>query len=886
MKPKHLFVLLAFFMFSFCAYAQDVTVRGVIKDQANNILANADITIEMAAEQRSIDIRSNAKGEFGFILHKNITPSKVKAEYNGMRLQRWDYSASQKLLEIFMTSAPITLRGKVVDSQSQPQPALKITIDGIAKPSFIMTDEEGKFMLELPADKTVGGLGFIINSQLVPREHILYNEDKAFITITAGKELNTNNQMVTIVVEDEIGNPMIDVAVLINDKTYHTNSKGEFKLVRSLLQPTPNKAFPETTKTVVQGYDLLKRNFDENDIYLIVKTGKQITEDSIMQEDLTLVINELELEKQILSQKSTQIQAEIEKVTDKLAHQETFSDQQRKTLFDYLENLKTTLVSNELAYQAAQEKTKDVIDKMRKVLIDKDSQFQESQTMVRKKDEQIEQEEKIIGLVSFLAIVMLITAVGFFIFARRIVKQKDKISRQRDEIETQKNEITTAYQNIQTISNIGQEITALLDINMLVQVLHKHVSSLMDATVFGVGIPNESNQRMEFKNFIDNNTVMAYHAENLEDDNKFSVWCYKKEKPVIINDLSVEHKKYVKVMNIDFTDENLPKSLIYLPLHYEGDNLGVLTVQSRKTNAYDEVEINILQALASYVAVALANAKSYKIVKDTYDILEVKNRNITDSIRYAQTIQQTILPSTKELQNALQSYFIVYKPKDIVSGDFYWLASQMGEDIYEKNKTFLAAVDCTGHGVPGAFMSMVGSNILNEIVKIRREYNPAKILELLDIAVVGSLKQYDKSNNDGMDVCLCLLETQDTQIKVTFAGTRRPLYYIPDDGKLVEVRGDRSSIGGVHRNENKAKNFTNNEILLQAGNMIFLTTDGVADQNNLQKEKYSTQRLKNILETNAVFDVDTQKRMLEDEINSYMKGVEQRDDITIVGVRL
>jgi serine phosphatase RsbU (regulator of sigma subunit) len=884
MKQLFIIIFISLLMSCFVSYSQDFTVNGIIKDQQNNRIANAEITVELNSEQRTIDITSNAKGEFGFILHKNITPSKVKASYKGMRMQRWDYSVAQKLLEIFVTSEPLLLHGKVVNSRNEVQALMKVTIDGIAKPSFIMTDEEGKFRLELPADKTVGSLGFIINSQLVPREHILFNEDKGSIIITAGKELNPNTQMVTVVLEDELGNPLPNITVLVNDKTYKTNNKGEFKIVRNILQPEPNKAFPETTRTVVQGYEILKRNFDENDIYLIVKTGKSIDEDTLFQEDLGAVINELELEKQILAQKSNQIQDEIEKVTEKLAHQETFTDTQRKSLFDYLENLKTTLVSNELAYQAAQEKTKDVIDKMRKVLIEKDSKFQESQTMVRKKDEQIEEEEKIIILVSFLAVVMLAAAVAFFVFARRIGRQKDKISRQRDEIEDQKNEITTAYQNIQTISNIGQEITALLDINMLVQTLHKQVSTLMDATVFGVGVPNTKNNLMEFKNFIDNDNIMAYHAEDLSDINKFSVWCYNHQKPIIINDLAVEHKKYVKVMHMNFTDQNLPKSLIYLPLHYEGDNLGVLTVQSRKTNAYDELEVNILQALASYVAVALANAKSYKLVKDTHDILEIKNRNITDSIRYAQTIQQSILPSVKELEKAFQSYFIVYKPKDIVSGDFYWLTQV--EMSYGQYKTFVAAVDCTGHGVPGAFMSMVGSNSLNEIIKIRKEYEPAKILELLDIAVVGALKQYDKTNNDGMDICLCLVETQNSAIKVTFSGTRRPLYYIKDDGKLAEIRGDRSSIGGLRKHDDKQKTFTNHELLLHEGNSIYLTTDGIADQNNIEKTKFSTQRLKNLLETNAIFDVETQKQLLENEITTYMQGVEQRDDITIIGIKL
>jgi serine phosphatase RsbU (regulator of sigma subunit) len=882
MKISKILLLFITWFSCACLYAQDITVTGFVKDQNNNLLPSTEITIN-----EEIDIKSNSKGEFAFVLQKNATPRKIVANYRGMRLQRWDYSASQANLEIYMTSEPLLLRGKVVNNNNEVQKAIKITIDGIAKPSFLMTDAEGKFTLELPADKSLAAIGFIINSQLVPQEHILFDATRNSLIITAGKELNPNAQLAKVVVEDELGNPLMNVSVLINDKTYKTNSKGEFQLVRNLLQPAPNKSFPETTKTVVSGYELLKRSFDENDIYLIVKSSNRVNEgDSLYTQDLGSVINELELEKQLLAQKSGAIQIEIEQVTEKLAHQEKFSDSQRKALFDYLESLKTTLVSNEIAYEEAQVKTKDVIDKMRKVLIEKDSEFEKSQIMVRKTKQQLEDEEKILQLVSVLAVLLLIIAIGFFIFARRISLQRDKISKQRDEIETQKNEITTAYQNIQTISNIGQEITALLDINMLVQKLHKHVSTLMEASVFGVGIPNEKNSRIEFKNFIDNNVVIDYHAEDLNDPNKFSVWCYRHEKPVVINDLETEHTNYVKQLKVNFNDASIPKSLIYLPLQYEGENLGVLTVQSHNKDAYNEIEISILQALASYVAVALANANSYKIVKDTHDILEIKNRNITDSIRYAQTIQQTILPSEKELSAALKNYFVFYKPKDIVSGDFYWLTNLDDENIYDNNKTFVAVVDCTGHGVPGAFMSMVGSNILNEIVKIRREYNPAKILELLDLAIVGSLKQYDKTNNDGMDICLCLIEPQDNNTQVTFSGTRRPLYYVKGSQTLTEIRGDRSSIGGVHHNEAKVKKFTNNNIFLQNGDMIFLTTDGIADQNNTQQQKYSTQRLKSILEQNVSLDMYLQKNLLQTDLENYMQGVEQRDDITVMGIKL
>ncbi len=860
--------------------AQDVMVNGVVKDQTNKPLQGVKVSIN-----DDIETSSNAKGEFAFMLHKNVAPEKVEVQYQGLRKQRHDYMADSKLLEIYMTNEPLLLRGKLIDNNNKPQAATKITIDGIDKPSFIMTDADGKFRLSLPTDKKLADIGFIIGNNLVPQDHIVFDEVKNMLTITSTKQMNFNNQMIMVLVEDELGGAVPEIQVKLNGKLYKTNKNGEFQVPRNIVQPQPNKPFPETTTTEVVGFQILKRNFDENDIFLLIKTTKQVAiTDSLYQQDLSSVINELEMEKQLLAQKSGQIQSEIEKVTEKLQKQESFNEEQKASLFKYLEQLKNTLVANEIAYEEAQEKTKEVIDNMRKVLIQKDSKFEETQKIIDEKDKKIKEEELYLVAASVLAAVMLFTALGFFLFARRIRRQKNKISKQRDEIEEQKNEIDHAYQNIKTISNIGQEITALLDINMLVQVLHKHVSSLMDSSVFGVGIPNEKNNKIEFKNFIDNDKTIDYHAENIADKNKFSVWCHDHKKPVIINDLAAEAKKYVP--NLNFTiDDNTPKSLIYLPLQYENQVLGVLTVQSRKYNAYDEIEIRILQALASYVAVALANANSYKVVKDTYDMLEVRNRNITDSIRYAQTIQQTILPSEKELHAALNDYFVLYQPKDIVSGDFYWLANLGGEDIFDSNKIFTAVVDCTGHGVPGAFMSMVGSNILNEVVKIRREYEPAKILALLDLAIVEALKQDNKVNNDGMDVCLALIETQDDSTKVTFAGTRRPLYYIKN-GVFEEHRGDRVSIGGVHQKQGKGKEFSNFTLHLQNGDMIFLTTDGLADQHSIDKQKFSTQKLKDILTAHASLDLATQKTLLQQQLHAHMQGVEQRDDITVMGIRM
>ena len=153
-------------------------------------------------------------------------------------------------------------------------------------------------------------------------------------------------------------------------------------------------------------------------------------------------------------------------------------------------------------------------------------------------------------------------------------------------------------------------------------------------------------------------------------------------------------------------------------------------------------------------------------IEEQRDILDLQNQNINASIQYAQNIQRAILPVQNQISNLFES-FIIYRPKDIVSGDFYWFTQI-------NNTAFLAAVDCTGHGVPGAFMSMIGNSHLNEIVIEKQITNPAKILTLLNEKIIVSLRQDETANKDGMDVCFISIDLKSNEI--TFSGAKRPLY--------------------------------------------------------------------------------------------------------------
>jgi tetratricopeptide (TPR) repeat protein/serine phosphatase RsbU (regulator of sigma subunit) len=472
-------------------------------------------------------------------------------------------------------------------------------------------------------------------------------------------------------------------------------------------------------------------------------------------------------------------------------------------------------------------------------------------------------------------------------------QQQEEILSQRDYIETknaeleeqavvlvQKNqEVEESYQNLNTLSDIGREITASLNVEAIAQTLYEKVNQLMPAEAFGIGVYEPAEKRIKFKGFIENGEKLPDHSDYVADKSYFSVQCLGKQEIILINDLEIEHpEKYEYGKSIV---GDLPMSLIYLPLSVENRPIGVITVQSFEKNVYDEQKVALLSSLASYTAIAIDNAQAY-------DTIQNKNRNITDSIRYAQTIQQAVLPSNERMSQYLPDYFVLFRPKDIVSGDFYWFS-------HIENYTFIAAVDCTGHGVPGAFMSMIGHSILNEIVNEKKIFEPSEILEQLNIQVRKALKQErqsqdenDRANDDGMDVAFCRLERKSTHTEVAFAGAKRPfIYTMPDTANGKEafyLRGDNKTIGGVRNKVDK--NFHTQFIDLPKGAMIYLTTDGYADQNDTKQEKFGTPKLLRLLQEISAFKLYEQKAKMEQELDVHQRGEEQRDDISMIGIRV
>jgi serine phosphatase RsbU (regulator of sigma subunit) len=260
--------------------------------------------------------------------------------------------------------------------------------------------------------------------------------------------------------------------------------------------------------------------------------------------------------------------------------------------------------------------------------------------------------------------------------------------------------------------------------------------------------------------------------------------------------------------------------------------------------------------------------------------LEKQNREIKSSIRYANTIQTAMLPDLVQIKD-FATNFVIYRPKDIVSGDFYWAS------IISDTRMFFAVVDCTGHGVPGAFMSMIGIRMLDEIVNEMKLESPAIILESLNEILRTALRQEQTDNNDGMDLAVCRFDrTENGQVEMVYSGAKSTAYIgRTSNGEIEVLNPDRKSIGGYQPTKRTIE-FTDQKIILNSGDSVFLSSDGIVDQNDRNRKKFGRARLKSILKDIIYEGSMEQKKFIEEKLDDFIQGEAQRDDITLAGIKI
>jgi ligand-binding sensor domain-containing protein/serine phosphatase RsbU (regulator of sigma subunit) len=270
-----------------------------------------------------------------------------------------------------------------------------------------------------------------------------------------------------------------------------------------------------------------------------------------------------------------------------------------------------------------------------------------------------------------------------------------------------------------------------------------------------------------------------------------------------------------------------------------------------------------------------------KEINDQKSIIEKKNKDIMDSIEYAKRIQEAILPSTKFIQHHLPESFVLYKPKDIVSGDFYWAYAYKDPANNKITKFLIAAVDCTGHGVPGAFMSMIGSNTLTQLVAEKGIVSPKEILNELNTSIKKALRQKD-GQKDGMDIAICCIDFEKREL--TYAAALRPLFHFRDS-QLIEIEPDKTELGSYEITETSP--FTNHTIKIQVQDIFYIFTDGYTDQfGGVKDKKYMVKNFKRTLSNMQSRTMKEQEELLNNFYLDWRGNKEQVDDILVIGFKI
>ncbi len=287
-----------------------------------------------------------------------------------------------------------------------------------------------------------------------------------------------------------------------------------------------------------------------------------------------------------------------------------------------------------------------------------------------------------------------------------------------------------------------------------------------------------------------------------------------------------------------------------------------------------QFEIQVLEEKISIRTVEVLQQK-FELEKKN-ELIAEKNKEMTDSLNYAKRIQAAILPKTELIHAAFEQSFILYLPKDIVSGDFYSFSQK-------NDKIMIAAADCTGHGVAGAIMSMIGSSLMNQIINEKGITDPAEILNQLNDGIIDSLKQAENSSHDGMDVSLCAFDLKN--MEVVFAGANRPLWLVRNEN-LEAFKSDKFPIGGLQIDHNGS--FTNQQIKLQKNDSIYIFSDGYADQfGGMLGKKLMTKKFKEVLLSIQDKSMEEQGIYLHQFIKDWMgDAFEQVDDIMVIGIKI
>lgn len=446
----------------------------------------------------------------------------------------------------------------------------------------------------------------------------------------------------------------------------------------------------------------------------------------------------------------------------------------------------------------------------------------------------------------------------------------------------------------ESLLRISEEAHTAKNITQFVGTIHDILNELIMAKNFFIGLYEESSNKYYFPYFEDEYDGIKTAGVSSGYDESLEVTLY---------DLSGTLSDYVRRTGtpVRFPNEEMSKlyemgeiklfgsqstSWLGVPLKLSGSTSGVMVVQCYdRDDAYSEKDEELMVFVSDHIARAIESVQSEERIRKQHQLVLEQKQAITDSISYARRIQKAVLPSKTYMDNILNEYFTIYKPKDIISGDFYWVREIEGKSV-------VIVADSTGHGVPGALMSMLGITLLNEQFRTFGIRQPGEILGHLRTKVKEILAQEGSGyeQQDGMEMSIVIIDPESKILH--YAGANRPLYLFrenpnpTEDGEDYELqilKGDRQPIG-VHWEEEE---FTSQEVPIRDRDTFYIFSDGYVDQyGGSKRKKFKTRNFKKLLHSVQPLSMVNQSIVIEDAFDNWRGNNEQIDDVCVFGLRV
>jgi serine phosphatase RsbU (regulator of sigma subunit) len=480
-----------------------------------------------------------------------------------------------------------------------------------------------------------------------------------------------------------------------------------------------------------------------------------------------------------------------------------------------------------------------------------------------------------------------LVAIGFSVVMYFFVSNINRFIRSLEIVTNEATSLTTQ----------AEERNARLEKYLLVQVELSRSEGLSSA--------NQLNEKSLFEKLV------KAAAENLKTQ-RVSIWLYNTDrsaiirsvqydnKAIIYDPIKLERKDYPKYFSAidtkpfvlandaknyyatkEFTDSYLKPlgifSMLDCPIIIDGESVGVICCEQQLDFAkWGNEEVLFVESLSDFISIQVKNERIQSLLNElNWKNQEIhhKNTEIIDSINYAKRIQKAILPSSKLTEKYLKEAFILYRPKDIIAGDFYWLE-------HTEDHLLFAVADCTGHGVPGALVSVVCDNALSRAFRLEKDLDPGRILDKTRELVIQQFEKSDEDVKDGMDISLCVINMNSKELR--WAGANRPLWLIRN-GELTIYNADSQHIGKPIFVEN----FKTNSIQLQKDDLLYMFTDGYIDQfGGPLGKKFKTSKLRELLLECSSLSIRTQNGIVNNTFDNWKGSEEQVDDVCMIGYRV